>query len=141
MPTSKSLNSTFLSIKPLWAALALLLVLVFVIRIQLNSITPLSDDAPLNQFSAARAFTSLERINPQQISHPVDSQANRKVELAIVNELKQLGFESKIQQTTVCHKRYASLNICAQVRNIILHINRNCFSNLKATTANHFHIN
>lgn len=72
-------------------------------------------DAPLSEYSSARARTIHQRVFPTDEPHPLGSAAARRVEHRIVGELQRLGVEHEVQDTFVC----TNYDVCARVRNII----------------------
>ncbi len=83
----------------LWFALLAMMCVELVVRFQLLGPPPQPADAPLDTFSAARAFVVLQRLLGDQSPHPTGSQANDRVRERLVAELSDLGLDVEIQQT------------------------------------------
>lgn len=77
---------------------------------------PLSTDAPAEQFSAARARTQLEHIAARP--HMPGSAEHARVRDYLVGELRALGYETEVQETTVLVPRGRVLR-AVTVRNIL----------------------
>lgn len=75
-------------------------------------------DAPVAEFSAARALEFHRRIFPTNTPHPIGSPEARAVERRIVAELDRLGIEHDIQESYVC----GDSRTCATVRNVLGHL-------------------
>ncbi len=80
--------------------LALLLVLSVQVAVfvQLRGPRPKPTDAPLDAFSATRAFAVLQRLLGDQAPHPTGSDANTRVRERLVKEMEQLGLDVEVQQ-------------------------------------------
>lgn len=111
-----------ISIAPLIVALVVLALLAVYIRYHLDSIEPLPADAPASVFSAGRAFAALQKLNPEQVAHPVDSDADREVAERLVAALRALGYREDIQEARVCNDSSARSARCTRVRNVIVKI-------------------
>ncbi len=84
----------------LWFALLLMICVELALRFQLRGPQPLPADAPLEAFSAARAFAVLQRLLGDQAPHPTGSPANDRVRERLVSELSGLGLDVEIQETS-----------------------------------------
>ena len=115
-------NKSTASLIPLLLTIGLLLLLAIVHRWQILPIPALDKTASQEVFSAGRAYEMLKKINPQQLAHPADSIANRKVELGIVTLLADMGYQVEIQETQVCDDYDYGVASCLKIRNIIVHI-------------------
>lgn len=74
-------------------------------------------DAPQQEFSAARAVQSLQRILPDATPHPVASPANAQVRDRIVAEFARLGMPAQVRSRFAC-----GATACAQTQNILAHL-------------------
>lgn len=99
------------------ATLALLALLAFVSIRQLNPPAPVSQDAPLAEFSSGRALKHLAVIAAR--SHPVGSDAHAEVRDYIVQQLGALGLSPEVQKTTSVGRRQGSAVPVATVENIV----------------------
>lgn len=112
-----------LSIKPLLATLMVFVVLALFIKSQFATISPVPATAPETVFSGERAFEMLQHLTKEQVPHIVDTPENRVVEQRLVDLLSDMGYQSQIQDTQVCHTwRSRSATRCTRVRNVIVHI-------------------
>lgn len=75
-----------------------------------------SDSAPQDVFSGARAKTLLDKFLQEKKPHPAGSLLNMVIRDRIVARLKELGLESEIQKDFKCSYRAPG---CAHVENII----------------------
>jgi Peptidase family M28 len=91
--------------------------LVGVVRFQPPA--PLPTDAPLRQFSAARAQVELSRLLGDETPHPIGSDANRSVKARLVARLAELGIATETQTTIGCSSEYA---VCGPVENVLAQI-------------------
>jgi len=82
--------------------------------------TALGLDAPVTQFSAARADTTLGRLLDGQRPRPAGSAENRAVHDRILKELAVLGVPAQTQTRMSCYgeRRWGALS-CATVNNIL----------------------
>jgi hypothetical protein len=76
---------------------------------------PKSADAPADEFSAVRAKAVLQQLVGNGVPHPVGSAANAAVRDGIVAQLKQLGYQPRVQEDFVCDDEGG----CGDVRNIL----------------------
>ncbi|MGE3779513.1 MAG: M28 family peptidase, partial [Pirellulaceae bacterium] len=60
---------------------------------------PRGEDAPPDEFSAARAVATLRRVLGDEVPHPVGSEANGVVRERLVAELESLGLEVELHRT------------------------------------------
>jgi hypothetical protein len=113
MPTRQSfppLAGVFIVLLPV--------VLAALIRLQMVPPEPKGAEASVEEFSAGRAMAFLERVLADDHPHPIDSPANRAIELAIRDELERLGYTPEIQQRTSCVDGDGWAR-CARVRNVV----------------------
>ncbi|MGD8385125.1 MAG: M20/M25/M40 family metallo-hydrolase, partial [Lysobacterales bacterium] len=108
-----------ISIAPLVVSLALLALLAVFIRYHLDTIQPLPSTAPISVFSAGRAFEALQKLNPGEAAHPVDSAADRAIAERLVDALDAMGYRPEIQQTPVCGSVARGLKRCTNISNVI----------------------
>ncbi len=76
----------------------------------------------MSVFSAGRAFEALQKLNPGEVAHPVDSAADRAVADRLVAELRALGYRPRVQESPVCGGVWRGLKRCTNVRNVIVAI-------------------
>ena len=77
-------------------------------------------DAPLTQFSAARADAVLGRVLGDQAPHPSGSAAAEAVRGRILSELAAIGVQARTQTGMSCYSQKRWDNIpCGTVTNII----------------------
>jgi hypothetical protein len=76
---------------------------------------PRSTSAPVNDFSAERAFSHVERIAERP--HPVGSAANAEVRDYLLGQLEDLGLRPTVQEATSARTKEGTASI-ARVRNI-----------------------
>lgn len=107
---------------PLIVSLALLVLLAIFIRYHLDPIEPVPASAPAGVFSAGRAFAALQELNPEQVAHPVDSDADRRIAERLVNELAAMGYRPQIQELPICGGISRGVKRCANVSNVIVTI-------------------
>jgi Zn-dependent M28 family amino/carboxypeptidase len=74
--------------------------------------------APTSEFSADRAFATLEQLLGTRIPHPLGSPANEQVRERVVRELKLLGYEPQVQTAFDC----GEFGACATVNNVLVRI-------------------
>ncbi len=72
------------------------------------------------EFDTQRAAARLQRILGDERAHPVDSAADDQVRDRLIGELRAIGLQPRVQETTDCStmpkSRYVS---CSHVRNVI----------------------
>lgn len=95
-------------------ALALLAVLA---AYQPSAPAAVSVDAPLTDFSSDRAMRHLERI--ARTPHPIGSEEHARVRAYIVEELKRMGLDPEVQQTTAFGPARDGYLPAATVNNIV----------------------
>ena len=102
--------------------LLLLIVVIPFLGFQLNKAPKAKpENAPLSEFSAARAMKHLEKIAAEP--HPIGSVAHTRVRDYIIEELKKMGVEPEIQTAEVFYPGSlsgAGTWLAATVRNIIV---------------------
>ena len=78
-------------------------------------------DAPVRDFSAARASATLGRVLGPELPHPVGSPENQAVRNRLIGELKALGLTPVTQTAPSCRAepRWNSVS-CATVTNVIV---------------------
>ncbi len=96
-------------------ALALLLACWALVSIRVSAPAPKPYDAPLNEFSAERAYESLRSVLPTNTPHPTGSTEQRRVRARIEARLRELDYAVRVQRTPVC-SRYG---VCALVENVL----------------------
>ena len=77
---------------------------------------PKGVEAPLNEFSAVRAYDILQNLLKENQPHPVGSELNKVVKERLKVELDKLGIDHQEQKTWACASRFTS---CAEVENLI----------------------
>ena len=78
---------------------------------------PKGIDAPLEQFSAMRAFADLQELIGNDKAHPSGSAENLRIRKAIEAKFTTLGYAPEIQKTLGCTPHYPG---CTEVENIIV---------------------
>jgi hypothetical protein len=97
-------------------ALLILIVAIPIVGFHLNKAPqPISNDAPLTEFSAVRAMKHLEHIASKP--HSIGTNEHSKVRDYIVEELKKMGIKPEIQITEVF---FPDKYLAATVKNIIV---------------------
>src|SRR5688572_27567842 len=81
---------------------------------------PRDASTPENEFSSARAMSTLQRLLAEGVPHPVGSPANARVRARIESRFRELGYETTVQRRFACN----SNAICAMVENVIAHAPR-----------------
>lgn len=76
---------------------------------------PLGSDAPVAQFSAARAREQLHSLVGDGRPHPVGSEASAIVREKLIARLRALGYTPEVQDTWSC----SAIHTCARVRNVL----------------------
>ncbi len=79
---------------------------------------PKPSKAPATEFSAGRALTVLNRLIGDGMPHPAGSEANDAVRGRIVEELKNLGYQSEVQNAFECNQYGA----CATINNVVAYL-------------------
>jgi hypothetical protein len=77
--------------------------------------SPRAANAPLDEFSAARAQTILKSLVDGDVPHPIGSAANERVRDIIVAQLESLGYSTELQKGFACNDRGA----CGTPTNIV----------------------
>lgn len=92
------------------------------LRILDHGPSPLGANAPLDQFSAARAYTQLEDLIGDNTPHPNGSDRNKKLRQTIENKFKSLGYTPEIQTGLSCTpgQRNGQFAGCTAIENIIV---------------------
>lgn len=72
-------------------------------------------NAPPEEFSAPRAFSTLREVLRENVPHPVGSAANRRVRERIETKFRALGYDTTVQRRFACN----AAAVCAQVENVI----------------------
>jgi len=72
-------------------------------------------DAPVSQFSAARAFAAAETMLGDGAPHPVGSAANGAVRQRLTERLASLGYQTETQTAFTC----SGAGVCAEVHNLL----------------------
>ena len=80
---------------------------------------PLTENAPANEFSAARALAELRTLLGDQTPHPVGSPANDRVRERLMNRLRELGLPPETQTAIGCNGRWSA---CGRVVNVLARI-------------------
>jgi|GEM_PF-442519 len=76
-----------------------------------------------HQFDTLRALERIVRISGDQKPHPVDSAANERLRLKLVNEIRQLGFEPTVTRADSCFSRENfPVAKCTQVSNVAFRV-------------------
>lgn len=78
---------------------------------------PRDASAPENEFSSARAMSTLRALLAEGVPHPVGSPANARVRARIEWRFRELGYETKVQRRFACNGNA----VCAMVENVIAH--------------------
>jgi len=103
-------------------ALLILILVIPIVGFQLNKAPKvLPENAPLNEFSAARAMKHLEQIAAEP--HSIGTDAHARVREYIVAQLKKMGIEPEIQTAEFFSPgtlSQARSYVAATVRNIIV---------------------
>jgi hypothetical protein len=83
----------------------------------------LGADAPVTQFSAARADAVLGRVLGQQRPHPAGSAESAAVRARILKELADLGVPARTETHMSCYgeKRWSSIS-CGTITNIVANV-------------------
>lgn len=103
---------------PLWAALAVLLLLEGVVLYRMQGPAARGPDAPLEEFSAARALDMLRTILGDESPHPAGSLANDQVRDRLVSQLRELGLSvQKHPSTILTAGKYSLCNVLARLPN------------------------
>jgi hypothetical protein len=76
---------------------------------------PASADAPLSEFSAARAHERFARLYAENAPHPTGTAAQKRMRERIVDELSHMGYTPTVQETFVCGR----VATCAQISNVL----------------------
>lgn len=96
-----------------WAVLVVVIAGVFA-RVRFEP-PAVRRDVPAQDFSAVRAFSTLERVLGDGRPHPTGSVANREVRARIEDELRTLGLEPRVDRATRCRGAR-----CAEVENVVV---------------------
>ncbi len=108
---------------PLAIMVLMLIALSIFIRASFYPPAPLGIDAEQSEFSASRAFQTLQHLLQERQPHPADSYANEIVGKRIIEQLTKLGITPEIQDTQVCdHYKNSNRIRCVRVKNIIAEI-------------------
>lgn len=99
-------------------ALALLALLALLINGRLEPSPVRPADAPLAEFSAARAEQVASRLLEEGTPHPTGSSAQARVRARLLRELEQLGLTPSVQQGVAC----ANDGICAELHNVLAEV-------------------
>ena len=103
---------------PLWAALAVLLLLEGVVLYRMRGPVARGPDAPLEEFSAARALDMLRTILGDESPHPAGSLANDQVRDRLVAQMRELGLSvQKHPSTILTGGKYSLCNVLARLPN------------------------
>lgn len=94
---------------------AVLIALLGVQIVRLQGPAPKPASAPANEFSSARAMTTLQTILGDQAPHPIGSPAHDLVRDRVLAQFRALGYDTKVERRFACN---ASAT-CANVDNII----------------------
>ncbi|HKO00567.1 MAG TPA: M28 family peptidase, partial [Thermoanaerobaculia bacterium] len=94
---------------------AVLFALLGVQIVRLNGPSPKPSNAPADEFSAARAMTTLRTILGDEAPHPIGSSAHDVVRDRVVAQFRSLGYETTIERRFACNAEPT----CAMVQNII----------------------
>ena len=97
------------------ALLVAILVIVAATAVRLRGPEPKPANAPVNEFSAARALQAEKDTIGGTIPHPSGSPANKAVRDRIVARLQSLGYAVRIETRFAC----SAHPLCANVENII----------------------
>jgi hypothetical protein len=73
-------------------------------------------NAPINEFSAARAMARLQQLYPENLPHPAGSEQNQLVRDRIRQQLQELGLKVQLQSLVHCNPRFGW---CSPVENIL----------------------
>ena len=72
-------------------------------------------DAPVDEFSSARARMVLQKLVGDGVPHPVGSEQSSVVRASIVSELTQLGYQPQVRGGFACD----AYGTCAEVMNVV----------------------
>jgi hypothetical protein len=100
-------------------ALVLMALMLVVVLVRIRPTSALGMDAPLNVFSAGRAYALLEALVVEGRPHPAGSPLGSQVEARIVGMFQDLGYEVEIQETVACRPHSDVWVACAPVRNVL----------------------
>lgn len=75
-------------------------------------------EAPAEQFSAARARQSLERLLGEGEPHPAGSAAQERVRARLIAELERLGLKPEVQTGVACGPG----GVCAELHNVLAEV-------------------
>ncbi|MFT4927187.1 MAG: hypothetical protein ACI8WB_003293 [Phenylobacterium sp.] len=115
-------KSNRLTLQPLLLTFMLLIMLAVFIKSQQATLAEIPASAPQTVFSGERAFNLLQQLNPEQLPHPVDSNAGKAIEQRLVEQLRNMGYQPIIQQQQMCIDEARGSARCTQVRNVIVNI-------------------
>src|SRR5580704_17948952 len=76
---------------------------------------PRSAQAPVDQFSAARALSALRLVMGDDVPHPIGSDANAAVRNRILDAFTKLGYSPQTQSAFDCN----DCGVCATVQNVV----------------------
>jgi hypothetical protein len=88
-------------IRALFVALVILGLLAWLTALSRKPPSPKAIDAPGDQFSATRAFSTLKDLLTEGTPHPAGSENNALVRKRIIEKLKAIGVEVNTQQATI----------------------------------------
>lgn len=96
-------------------AFAFLATILATVLVRARGPSPLPENAPAHRFSAQRAISLLHQLLGGDAPHPVGAPTHDAVRDRIAARLRQLGFQTSVQQRFACNAHAT----CAPVANIL----------------------
>lgn len=95
--------------------------------------SPKSADALQNEFSAARAIEQLRALNPENMPHPVGSEANSEMLARLLAAFNALDVTASTETAISCQtsERFPSFRGCAEITNVLALITEGTDANTK----------
>ncbi|HEX8174595.1 MAG TPA: M28 family metallopeptidase [Pyrinomonadaceae bacterium] len=84
---------------------------------QLNPPEALDSNGPLNEFSAGRAMKHLAIVASRP--HPIGSLENTEARNYIINELRSLGVDTEVQETTTVNQAWGNPFVAGTIHNVV----------------------
>jgi hypothetical protein len=96
----------------------LLAAVLFLCFVGMQPPGPRSAEVPANQFSAARALSTLRFLMGEDVPHPIGSDPNAAVRNRVLNEFTKLGYSPQTQSAFDCN----DFGVCATVQNVVVRL-------------------
>lgn len=102
--------------RALTASLALVAAALAVVLLRLEPPPPRGEEAPAEEFAAARALAALGDVLGDEAPHPTGSPANDAARERLVTRLRGLGLAPEVQAGLACGRRSAG---CGRIENVV----------------------